>query len=230
MAEDDRDPYEPRPTYGCLLLIVPIVLTVGGVIAYFGMFVLGILGRDATGERVEIQFATCPEARTLIADRVALMGLGDPEYRDSEGGFTLVATLPADPVDAAAIPNTLIETGRLEIRDPKAPADAPPVIAGERVDASTVHLSVDGVVTLVKLDDQGANALRDHMISHPEGEIAFVLDGETVYTRSNLPAEARGNLEILTPGATEHEQMRIAAARSVILDAGPLPCPASLVD
>lgn len=223
-ADDNDDKLEPRPTWGCVLLVVPIVMTVFGVAAYMGMFTLGVIGREPTGDRVRIEFASCPEAKALVADRTELMGLGDPVFADAADGFSLTATLPADPLDAAAIPGTLAAPGRLEVRDPKSPPDAPPVVAGERVDASTVHLGMDGVITLVRLDDKGSNELRDYMIAHPEGEIAYVIDGVTATTRSNLPAEARGNLEILTEGSDEHAQMRVAAARSIILDAGPLPC------
>ncbi len=227
-AEEEDDRIEPRGTYGCVLLIIPIVMTVFGVSAYLGLFTLGMIGRSATGERVRIEFASCPEAKALVSDRTALMGLGDPMFADTAEGFSLTATLPADPLDAAAIPGTLAAPGRLEIRDPKSPPEAPPVIAGERVDASTVHLGMDGVVTLVRLDDAGSTTLREYMIAHPEGEIAFVIDGVTAYTRSNLPAEARGSLEITTKGGDEHDQLRVAAARSIILDAGPLPCPVTV--
>ena len=228
MAADEDDRLEPRPTYGCVLLIVPIVLTVFGVLAYLGMFTLGVIGRTATGERVRIEFASCPEAKALVTDRTALMGLGDPVFADTADGFSLTATLPEDPVDAASIPGTLAAEGRLEVRDPKAPAGGPPIVPGEQVDASTVHLGLDGVITLVKLDAVGTDVLRDHMIAHPEGEIAYVIDGVTAFSRSNLPAEARGNLEIVTAGPSEHEQLRLAAARSIILDAGPLPCPVTV--
>lgn len=221
------DPLQPRPSWGCLLLVIPVLVLVGGVVGYIGMFILGVRGREATGERVEMAFSTCAEARPHIADRVALMGLGDPTWTDGEGGFTLTATLPADPIDAAGIPTTLAAPGRLEIYAVEGATDASPVVAGERVEASTVHLGMEGVVTLVRLDSPGSEALRAHMVARPEGHLRFLLDGETIFERSNLPAEARGSLEIPTQGPSEQAQMRVAAARSIILDAGPLPCPAT---
>lgn len=225
----EDDVYVPRSRAGCLLLLIPTFMLLAMVAAYVVIFIAGIIGTTAKGDRVQVVYAACPAAEGLIRDRVGLMGLGEPEFVDSADGFALTATMPADPKIAAGIPAALARPGRLEIRAVDAPLTDPPLIEGERVEASTVHMGTEGAMTLFRLDETGADTLRVHMQQHPEGSIAYWLDGEKVGDRLNMPAEPHGNLEIYGTGPDEMAQMRIAAERSVILDAGPLPCPVAVV-
>jgi hypothetical protein len=220
--ERDMDPKKPRP--GCFLLVIPIVMVMGIVVAYLVMFVLGMRGRAPQGDEVRVAFRGCPEAAAIVTRRIDLMGLGEPRLEATTDGFAFTAKMPADPGVAARIPATLATTGHFAIV-----ADDGTLVVDGHVDGSTVHVGTGQPETLVRLDDDGSRVLREHMIAHPDGRVRYDLDAETIGERSNMPAEARGNLEIVASGLGEKEQLEVAAARSVVLDTGPLPCPVELI-
>jgi hypothetical protein len=217
------DPDNPnRTTAGCFLLFIPAVFAIGIVVAYAAVFGLGIYGRAPTGERVTIAFVGCHDARAVIEERVGLMGLGEPVFADTSDGFTLTATLPADAGVVSTIPITLAAPGAFEIRDATRP-DAAALIVGHVAGAS-VEWASTAAETLIQLDADGATTLREHMQAHSDGGVALVLDGEVIGTRANMPAEPRGNFDVVVPGENAKATLEIAAQRAVILESGPLPC------
>jgi hypothetical protein len=215
---------EPRTRPGCVLLVVPILFVGAIVLAYTYVFALGVRGRPADGERVTMTFTGCAEARPLVVERVAAMGLGDPAWADAPGGWTLTATLPADPDVAAAIPATLTAAGRFEVRADGDGADAAPIVAAEQVESASVGFGPIGSVTSIQLDEAGATALREHMMAHPEGRIALWFDGGRVQDEANLPAEPRGALNLRPPREGARAELEVAVERALLLNHGPLPC------
>ncbi len=227
---DTSQPEQPRTRIGCFLLLIPAMITASVLIGYVVMWTIGLQGREVDGDRYTMTYTSCPAALDLIKARVARMGLGDPQYTTTESGFSLEARLPSEADVAAEIPKTLGRTGALEIHEVGVPEGTPPVIRADQVDDASVHLGMNGIVTLVRLNDEGAEALRKHMVGHSDGRIRYVLDGETIFERSNLPAEPRGSLELEPPkDMDEVKQLRVAAERDVIIAEGPLPCTTTLV-
>lgn len=210
-----------RPSGGCWLLLVPIFFTLSIVVAYVGMAVLGWFGHPASGDVVAITFTTaCDEAEALVRARVDGMGLGDPTYADVPGGFEVTARLPADDKVAAAIPATLARPGRVEIV-----ADSGEVLVRpEQIDTAQLRLGTRGPVVGVQLDRDATRALRSHMEAHPDGRIRVLLDGEAVDDRKNVPAEPRGNVEVIPPGKDETEMLGLAAEWALVIEHGPMPC------
>lgn len=220
----------PKPRAGCWLFIIPVLLIVFMVIGYIVLFAAGVMGTTAHGERVTLRYQACAEAVPLLRERVDLMGLGDPVYEaDAPGMFGVTVTLPGEPDVDAGVKTLLATPGRFEIRSMEDSNRI--VVAGERVSGATMNIPwTGGSVTLIRLDDEGSTALRDYMQQHPDGRIAMSIDGKVLYERSNLPAEARGNLEIEATEGSELEKIRVAVERSILLEAGPLPCEVTAVD
>lgn len=220
--EDDEEIGTGQPRRGCLLFAIPVSLGVLLILGYVAVFVAGVIGRPPTGARTELRFGGCAEAEVIVRKRVERMGLGDPKPIAVEDGFGYEVTMPADPVIAAAIPATLARTGAFRI----VAQPGGEVVVDGHVEGASVHVGAGDPVTLVRLDGEGAKALRDHQEAHPLDKIAYQIDGETIGTRSNLPAEARGQLELeITTTEDLGEAVRLAAERDVVLGEGALPCP-----
>jgi hypothetical protein len=214
---------EEQPRGGCLVLVAPIVMIGLLVAGYGGLLIAGVVGRPAAGERVSLAFQTCPEARPLLEARVAEMGLGEPVWSELPGGYALDATLPADPEVARDIPATLAAPGELAAVFPDGARVALVVeSASTRLDASANPRSAVVVAPSARAELAAARAQR------PGVAADILLDGRSVLS---LAADAEfegGQLDIPGPDGTLAEAMREVAARSLLLNSGRLPCPASV--
>ena len=90
------------------ILSIPIVGIGVVVVLYVVMWGLGTAGRAARGEPVELTYAGCPDARAVVAERVADMGL-EASFTDRPGGFGMRARLTGDPDVDAGLPATLAQ-------------------------------------------------------------------------------------------------------------------------
>lgn len=226
MSDDDEEEIiGTAPRRGCLLFTIPVLLGFGLVGGYLALFVAGVYGRPADGPRVSLTYRGCAEAEVRVRARIDRMGLGDPRPVAVTDGFGFEVTMPADVRVAAAIPATLARPGTFQI----VTTPAGEVVLDGHIDGTSVHVGAGDPVTLVRLDDFGTRTLRDHMQAHPEGKVAWKVDGEVIGTRSNLPAEARGQLELeIITTEDLAEAVALAAERDVILGEGPLPCEVTL--
>lgn len=225
MSDEEEDVIGTAPRRGCVLFVIPVLLGIGLVGGYLALFAAGVYGRPAAGARQTLTFEGCAEAEVLVRARIDRMGLGDPRPVAVTNGFGFEVTLPDDPKVAATIPATLARPGTFQAVEHPDGA----VIVDGHIDATSVHVGAGDPVTLVRLDDVGARTLRDHMQAHPEGKVDWKIDGAVIGTRGNLPAEARGQLELeVITTESLAEAVAIAAERDVILGAGPLPCPVRL--
>ncbi len=214
---------EQQPRGGCVVLLAPTLMIGGLILGYAGLFVAGIVGRAPTGERVTVRFEACPEARPLLVARVEEMGLGAPEWSDvldPPDGFRLVATYPADPVVAAAIPGTLATTGALSaVWADGVAVDLPVESAIVRLDASANPRSA------VVLTPAAKQAFLASRAAHPN-EVAVVrLDGVEVGRIEVEDEFEDGQVDLPGPDGTLADAMRVVAARTLTLNRGPLPCP-----
>lgn len=224
MAYGDPLPEDEQPRGGCVIFLAPIVflsLLIGG---YLALFVLGSQGRAPTGDRVAMSFSVaCDGAADGIEDRVKRMGLGAPTFTREPGQLLVEARLPADEEHAASIPDTLARTAAFTVLDPGGAV----VVRNDQIDTAALRLDFSATPSVVlQLDDSGTRALMAAMKADPGGEMRMRFDDEVVDTRKNDPPEDGGKLQI----APEHERLhgvtRLAAAWSLWLEAGPLPCEA----
>lgn len=225
MSDDEEELIGTGPRKGCFLFAIPVALGFALVGGYVALFAAGVYGRPADGPRVTLTYQGCPEAEPMVRARIDRMGLGEPRPVVVADGFGFDVTMPADPKAAAAIPATLARPGTFQILT----EPGGEVVLDGHIDDTSVHVGAGDPVTLVRLDDVGAQTLRDHMQAHPEGKVAWKIDGAVIGTRGNMPAEARGQLELKIITTTDlAEAVAIAAERDVILGEGPLPCPVTL--
>ncbi len=213
---------EMRPRKGAILLVIPIVSVVLVAVLYVGMFTLGIRGRAADGERVTMEWEGCPEAAPILRARVERMGLGDPQLEVDGRRIRLTATLPAEPDVAAQIPHTLARRGILRAYEASTPAttlftNADIVDVGIRQDLTLMPW------TVLTLTEEARLRLQEVVLANREGRVHYTLDGEPIGSVSNLKG-APVEVELTPEGTDDRDRMHKAAARTVILASGPLPC------
>lgn len=225
MSTDDELPTR-RPLLGVFFLSAPIV---GITLVFFGYLAViwnGMEGKAAAGEVRRITFATCPEAEPILRARVDDMGLGEPRWETVDGGLAVVARMPEDARVAAAIPGTLATTGAFEVRDD----DGGVILSNTDLVSATPFIGLrPDPRTLLELTEPAGKRLRKHMEAHPAGSVHYVLDGEVIQHRKNLPAETTGHVELEVFEASELQRLEVVAHRAIVLDDGPLPCPTSVV-
>ena len=213
----------PRPAAIFLLAPVVAIAIVFGLYLY--LFASGYIGRPASGETVEMRFEGCDAAREVILDRAEEMGLGTPRMVD-EGRerFTLTAVLPDEPEAVSAIPVTLSTAGVLALR-----ADGEVLVSSADVVSSGVRLDLTMTpTTLVVLTLEGARAVAAHMNAHPDGRMAFVLDGEVIHDQSNRKPFSEAELDIPPSAANDRARMALAAHRGIIIGS-PHRCDVALI-
>ena len=83
--------------------------------------------------------------------------------------------------------------------------------------------------TLVVLSDSARDTVYGDMNGHPEGSMDLWLDGEKVWTMSNLKPTQNGEIEVPPDAENDQARMELAAGRGIALNNGPLPCPVEVV-
>jgi hypothetical protein len=216
----------PRPGWGCFFFTAPLAFALLVTGAYVVLFGVGMQGTSARGERVAIAFETCPEARALLSERVAHIGLGDPVFTRTPTGLLLHATLPDGPA-AQHIPATLARTGHFAIRSGEGP-DGPQVLT--RADIVSAEFSLKEMgnpLVLLRLTPVGRKALESHMEADPDGRIGVWIDDEPVLIRGNTPPFRRPEIDVRAEGTDGVDNMRRAVDWGMLITYGPLPCPAA---
>lgn len=212
-----------KPRKGAFIFLIPIAMVVFVFVAYGFMFGLGIRGRAADGERVTLAWQGCPEARDVVARRVEGMGLGDPVFTPTDGGFRLEVTLPSDPDVAAEIPRTLATPGILRAH----PVNDPARTLLTNADVARGSIRQDLTLspwTVLSLNAAGLEKLGAFVDEEREGRVVYVLDGLPIGSVSNLKG-ATPEVELSPEGRDDRDRMHKAAARAILVDSGPLPCP-----
>jgi len=217
---EEGDPrLKMRPIGGLLLLAGALGAVIATFVAYGWLWWSGMTGRPATGDAVVLTFEGCHEAIPLITERLADMGL-TPTFTGHERLFSVEVVLPADPVVAASVPDTLARPGVVEVRsgDTVLATNADVMEAVPRLDlrmASFVVLRLSSGAT-----DRVVEAVR----ADPTGHLSLVVDGVEVATQPNTTPIAKGEVEFAPPVDDDETRMRTVAEWSVVLDHGPLPC------
>jgi len=214
------DPRLPKPNWGCLLFLIPIVGIAATFAAYGVLFYSGYTGGSADGERVSLTYEGCAEAVPVLLDRATRMGLGDPEAVTAPGRITLSLTLPSDPEIAARIPGSLGRTAKLTALGGETALLGPADLAG----ASPRLNLLMSPFTVLELTDAAAERVREHKAAHPDGEIVYLVDDEPIGRETNKKALAGNEIEIPADAENEQERVRQAAEQAVLLGSGPLPC------
>jgi hypothetical protein len=228
---DPTDPRVPsRPLWGLLILALPLVGLVLVVMGYGSVFLLGLQGRQAGGERVILWYGGCPEAKGAVVARLADMGLQAEELPVPPGqtdkfGFSL--HLPSDPLAAASLPATLASPGRLEL------LAGSTVLADER-DLREASVRMDLLTQpslLLSLDEDATARVREHVGQDQQGELTLRIDNVAVASQSNERAVQEGGIELIPSreGKSERERWAAVAAWAVTVD-HTLPCSLTLLE
>lgn len=210
-----------KPRKGAIILVFPILMVIGTGALWIGMLSLGVSGRAADGERVELAFSGCPEAEPMLARRVEAMGLGDPELTVDGDLLRLTATLPAEPDVAARIPATLAMRGVLS----SSPQGHPDQVLFTNDDVEGAAIRQDITLSpwvVLTLTEEAQSRFQEVVLAERDGHVAYTLDGEPIGTTSNLNGAPR-EVELLPDAEDERVRMHLAAERAVVLDS-PLPC------
>ncbi|TNE84646.1 MAG: hypothetical protein EP330_28650 [Deltaproteobacteria bacterium] len=211
-----------RSRGGCLFLGLPLVLVPAIILAYAGVWGLGLRGRPAEGDTVRVSYAGCPEAGAPVLARVEQMGLGDPRIEEQEGGFALIARMPADERVAAQIPITLTERGKFELYWGAERAER--VAGPEDVVEVFPRMTGDASATsVVKLDPELAGPLQRRQLEDPQAHLEVFVDDVHVDTLNNTSPLTENEVDIEPMAEGARDAIEEAAARAVVL-ANPLPC------
>lgn len=226
----DVDPNDPRlePTKGagCWFFVMPIAMAAILVGGYGTLCMAGWYGHPASGDRVELVFEACPEAKPVLEARVAEMGLGTPEWKLDGSTITLTATLPGDEALAAGIPGTLAAQGAFLI-EPEGGGD--PLATAANIDDARIRLDiVANPGTAIILDADAKDAIYQAMKADPEGKLVGRIDGVQVWERKNYPPLTEGKLEIETDKETLQEGTAQTAEWGILLNNGEHPCTVAL--
>ncbi len=212
-----------KPRKGAIILVIPILMVVVVFVGYGVMFGLGISGRAADGKRVTLAWEGCPEALDVVQHRVEGMGLGNPVYSKTDAGFTVEVTLPADPDVAAEIPRTLATPGFLRAHPTTDPNRT--LFTSDQVEKGAIRQDLTlSPWTVITLSDEGVEALKAYIDEDREGRVTYLLDGLPIGSVSNLKGPTP-EVELSPEGKDDRDRMHKAAARAIIVDSGPLPCP-----
>lgn len=218
---------DARPRAGCLILLLPVGLTILIMVAYAMLFTLGMVGSSASGDRVTVTFSTCPEAKPLIEKRVDMMGLGQPQWSGSETQPVLTATLPATPA-AFGIPATLARTGRFSIRRGR---DLSGEVILDQDDLETAEFSTKELgnpLVVLKLQRASQQRLEQWMEDNNDASITVWIDDESILTRPADPPFRREEIDIRSEGPDGFDNLTRAVNWAMIMTHGPLPCEATI--
>ena len=220
----------PKPRAGCILLGLPIALTVCIASMYLVLFGLGSIGGTAIGERVSWSVTTCAEAKPILEQRIEAIGLGDPVWTSTGAGWSLTATLPGrDPKADQRIPSVLSRYGQLGVFAGSEPNADQKIVGLDDVVKSTFTLrELANPVIEVRLTNAGLKALRTHMANNTDGRISVWLDDEKILERHNTPIIEGTLLELRNHDEDGKQVLQITAEWSIILGHGPLPCPTTI--
>jgi len=216
---------QARPGWALVILAAPIVLFAVVIVLYIGMLGLGLQGRGA-GQPVRFAVHGCDEAVGHVVERLGDMGL--PAEVVDDGGPSVVHTRRVGrPEIDRTVPATLSAPGAFELRH----GDDVLATNASVVEATT---RLDGMMDpwlLVRLDPEATDAVVQAVNADPSGRLTFVLDGEPVAMQPNRRDVMRGEVEGI-PLADMDAATRMAsvAAWAVIIDHGPHPCDASVVE
>lgn len=222
---DPSDPRLQQSKRGCILLGIPPIAVVLTILAYAWLVYTGLGGRPADGDVVEIALRGCPEARPVVEDRVARMGLPDPAFENVDGGFVVTARLPSDVDVARAIPETLAQPGRFQIRDA---ATGDPLADSTAVVDGTIRMDLlMRPMTLIRLNETATEQLAVRFRADRESQIALWLDGDEIGTW-HAQKGMNGEIEVEPSAEDDKARLHLAARRGVVIGSGPLPCEVSV--
>lgn len=217
----DDDPRIPaRPIWAMVILALPIVGVLLTFLAYGVMWSLGLSGRVARGEPMELRFVGCAEAEPYLRGRLDDMGL-EGTWSTTSDGYAVTVVPTGDREVDAALATTLSVPAALQVT-----SQGETLATNADLREATVRMDIFMVpYVLLRLESAAAERVKHAMRTDPGGKLRFLVDGVDVGWQSNTNPVATGDLEINLTIEDDLERMRAVAAWSVTLDHGPLPCP-----
>ncbi len=213
---------------------LPMLLAGFLVFSLIGLFVLTRIGGEASGERVEMRFASsCPaELAPVILSRAQEMGLGELRVDTQGEQVRVLATLPGLEDDVTAVPQLLSAGGVFGIYQAESVESAPDLaVLGEPLavqgDITNVwyQLSLEGH-PVVQLELQPNALLRLQERSKPA--LLYILDGQVVETWDFEEGPDEDTVQLQPELLRTQDEVRQAADWVILLRSGPTPCAAKL--
>jgi len=225
---DVEDIVDQTSGQGCgfILYLAPLVMFAVVIVLYawFGWHVYD--GRPADGERVLLHVEACEQADSVLADRLSQMGL-QPTLERRDGEVVVVdVVLPSDARVASAIPVTLVEVGRFEVRT----QDGEEIlVSSDQVEGALARLNVMMQPRLgVALSEEAIRSLREIQRTTPNAQLSFWLDGYRIGGQTLLKQFTAAEVEVALSDVDERIQMEKIAGWAVSIGT-PLPCAASVL-
>ncbi len=217
----------PRSEAFRRFMAAPLFFALALMLATGLLAVLAWRGGAAVGERVDLVFEGCPEARPLLLARAEAIGLGEPLLDTDGDRSTLRVTLPGLEDDRVAVPALLLRPGRLRLL-----AQGAPLAQDSDLTVAQVRLDESGMAyTWIELEAEALTRITEAVAADPEGFIDIEMDGEIVARRPNFREVADGGIRIIDEGEQPaRDRMRRAVDRAILLTDGPLPCVPRLAD
>lgn len=228
MSEAPPVPQGPRA--GCIFFALPILLTISVVLAYLLILTLGSVVGASNGPREQWTVTTCDEGKSILEHRITAIGLGEPEWAQQGGHWTLTVTLPGrDAAVDARIPSVLAQPGRLGVFAGTTPNPAAQIITPDHIASTSFTLrEMANPLIEARLTNEGLKTLRQHMEQHPEGTISIWLDDTKILERQNTPIVEGTLLELRNHDADRKHAIAVTAEWAIALGHGMLPCPTTV--
>jgi hypothetical protein len=218
----DVDPriQNARPGWALFVLASPVVVAAIVAALYVGMWWLGMSGRPPGGDTVQFEVIGCDDAATVLAARLADMGLG-ATILPTPGGFVLTTTFTGRPEVDERLDEVLSQPGRFELRNGTA-------LLTDNAGVTEATYRLDGVMDmwlLLRLTEPAGQTVATAVRAEPRGRMTFLLDGQAIAMQPNTRDVMVGEVEgIPLADMDRPSRMHWVAEWSVLID-HPLSCP-----
>ncbi len=219
-------PLQPRSKGASVFMAMPIVLASLLLISIAALAGLVWIGGSADGERVEMRFTSaCGERlNEVLPERVAAIGLGDPQFVFTPTSVQITATLPGLADDTVHIPGLLARQGILSIV-------ANDTTLATEADLEKVAIEIDessAAYLQLVLKPVPHAALQKHIAAHPAGKVSISIDNVWVVDRPNSKKLPNDELRIVVESENNRERMQSVTDHMIALRYGPIPCPVTV--
>lgn len=226
-----------KPWVGLLIASLPIVGTAVMFLGYMGMFGLGFMGRQATGEQQQFAIDGCAQGQGVVAHRLQQMGLPatwqptispDAANADQPGPnstTTLSMTLPGDPAIAARVPQTLTSPATLKV---KIGDDV--ILTNEDLTSASVRLDLFMIPsTLLTVTDEASRRYRVAANKDMMATVSVFINDEKISEhRADHPMQPNEFEILLRDSDNDARRMQQVTDWSIVLSGAQPRCPVTI--
>lgn len=216
---DDPRIAQARPGWALAILSAPIFVALAVVLLYVGMWSMGLAGREAAGAERALQVEACPEGVVALRDRLTDMGL-PAEVAPTPTGARLTTRATGRPEVDQRLTTVLSAPGRFELRGGD-------VVLATSEDVAEASSRLDGMMDpwlLVRLREDAAERVKQHVRADPRGRLHFAVDGVEVAMQPNTRDVTVGEVEGIPLADMDRAERFHRVAEWAVLVDHPLPC------